>query len=201
MDDQNDAEKIRRTLRSLLTEYPLCFGYWKRWAAHEKRIAEEATTQAGGTTSDVTTAGYQRSMEVLEQGLRHTSSSIRLWQQFVDEVATGPMPADHIRGYTHTHTHTHTHDIYGIHKMIPCIAACHVWNGCNDHYLFVSVSSVVHSLFIHYLQFNHSLASLLPSKLSFLCPFVFIHYYSFTTHARTDGPTPQQASYSFGKWY
>jgi hypothetical protein len=44
-------------------------------------------------------------MEVLEQGLRHTSSSIRLWQQFVDEVAAGPMPADHIRGYVLYHFH------------------------------------------------------------------------------------------------
>jgi hypothetical protein len=32
---QQDIERLRVVFEGLLTEYPLCFGYWSKWAAHE----------------------------------------------------------------------------------------------------------------------------------------------------------------------
>jgi len=65
----NDLEKIRKVLRFLLSEYPLCFGYWKRLAGHEKK---------NGNIKECT--------DVMEQGVIAVPQSHRLWTYYCNEI-------------------------------------------------------------------------------------------------------------------
>lgn len=65
----DDLTKVRRSLLGLLKEYPLCFGYWKRLAGHEKRHKN-----------------LQEAEEILEKGVAATPRSHQLWTYYCQEM-------------------------------------------------------------------------------------------------------------------
>jgi len=64
-------EEIRKALSALLDEYPLCFGYWKRWAGHEQRVNQQ-----------------DKCFQVLESGVKATPLSYRLWLHYCELIAS-----------------------------------------------------------------------------------------------------------------
>ncbi len=62
---QADITKIRQTYDAFLTEYPLCFGYWKKYADAEQRHAS-----------------VEAAVHVFERGVAAVPYSADLWGQF-----------------------------------------------------------------------------------------------------------------------
>jgi len=69
VEQKDDLVKIRRTLRGLLKEFPLCFGYWKRLASHEKRYGD-----------------IELSFLVLEEGVKAVPFAHQLWRHYGMEL-------------------------------------------------------------------------------------------------------------------
>lgn len=76
----DDLPKIRRSLSSLLTEYPLCFGYWKRLSSHERRHGDP-----------------EQATKVLEQGVAATPRSHQLWTYYCQEMRANSTDAAETR--------------------------------------------------------------------------------------------------------
>lgn len=68
VEKMDDLSKIRRSLEALLTEFPLCFGYWKRLSSHEKRHLH-----------------LEKAEKVLEDGVQATPRSHQLWTYYCQE--------------------------------------------------------------------------------------------------------------------
>lgn len=43
---QDNLAHMRLAYRGLLTEYPLCYGHWQKWAEHERRHQQPAAAAA-----------------------------------------------------------------------------------------------------------------------------------------------------------
>jgi len=80
VESSDDLPKVRRSLSSLLSEYPLCFGYWKRLSSHEKRH---------GNTEEA--------MKILEAGVAATPRSHQLWTYYCQETRSAATDADSTR--------------------------------------------------------------------------------------------------------
>lgn len=107
-----DPEELQRTVlslrsafRGLLLEFPLCFGYWKRWADFEAKVGAASTP--GGS-------GWSWGVSVFEQGLSTTSlpnlvtgtaqtvlfgvpHSVDLWIFYVSFLISHQAPVEQIR--------------------------------------------------------------------------------------------------------
>lgn len=75
---QNDLSSIRAALSGLVNEFPLCFGYWQRWANHEKTLGN-STEQA-----------LQQSKQVIEKALNATPHSHEIWTFAATEYLNSP---------------------------------------------------------------------------------------------------------------
>jgi pre-mRNA-processing factor 39 len=63
---QGDIEKIRHVYDTFLAEFPLCFGYWKKYADHELHH---------GNVSKV--------FEVYERAVQAVTHSVDIWVAYV----------------------------------------------------------------------------------------------------------------------
>jgi hypothetical protein len=68
---QNDIEKIRKVYDDFLAEFPLCFGYWKKYAEHEQRHGD-----------------FQRATDVYERGVAAVWYDCHMWMHFASSVAS-----------------------------------------------------------------------------------------------------------------
>ncbi|AQL08879.1 Tetratricopeptide repeat (TPR)-like superfamily protein [Zea mays] len=62
---ENDILKIRKVYDSFLTEFPLCFGYWKKYADHEARLD-----------------GVNKVIEVYERAVLAVTYSVDIWYNY-----------------------------------------------------------------------------------------------------------------------
>ena len=67
---RTSPDALRQALSELLTEWPLCFGYWKRLADHELAHSGEA-----------------RAREVYEQAVGLCTHSVELWSLYAAHAA------------------------------------------------------------------------------------------------------------------
>lgn len=78
---QADITKIRQTYDAFLTEYPLCFGYWKKYADAEQRHSS-----------------VEAAVQVFERGVAAVPDSADLWGQYaVSKQKSGFSPGAVIR--------------------------------------------------------------------------------------------------------
>ena len=78
---QGDITKLREVYDSFLTEFPLCYGYWKKYADAELRGG--APEQAGA---------------VLERGVAAVPYSVDLWGHFATFKQNQQAAPDDVRG-------------------------------------------------------------------------------------------------------
>lgn len=62
---QNDISKIRKVYDAFLAEFPLCYGYWKKYADHEARF----------TSND-------KVVEVYERAVLGVTYSVDIWLHY-----------------------------------------------------------------------------------------------------------------------
>lgn len=62
---QNDTERIFSVYDAFLSEFPLCYGYWKKYADHRARL---------GTIDKV--------VEVYERAVQSATYSVGLWVNY-----------------------------------------------------------------------------------------------------------------------
>ena len=73
---QKQPAAIRSAIRSLLEQFPLCFGYWQRLAKMELTASDAASPAAAQSSA----------FAVLEEGLRAVPHSHELWTFYVQEM-------------------------------------------------------------------------------------------------------------------
>jgi hypothetical protein len=78
------VEAVRRSYSLFLAQYPLCYGYWKRWAMSEYNSGLKASAAGGG--SGALEAGLSASLGVWEQGCRVASHCMDHWLNYADFV-------------------------------------------------------------------------------------------------------------------
>ena len=59
---QNNILKIRKVYDAFLAEFPLCYGYWKKYADHEARIGS-----------------VEKVVEVYERAVQGVTYSVDIW--------------------------------------------------------------------------------------------------------------------------
>jgi pre-mRNA-processing factor 39 len=62
---QSNILKIRKVYDSFLAEFPLCFGYWKKYADHEARLD-----------------GTGKVVEVYERAVLAVTYSVEIWYNY-----------------------------------------------------------------------------------------------------------------------
>jgi len=62
---QNNIIKIRKVYDAFLAEFPLCFGYWKKYADHEGRLD-----------------GVNKVVEVYERAVSAVTYSVDMWLHY-----------------------------------------------------------------------------------------------------------------------
>ena len=77
----SSVEKIRAVYDAFLAEFPLCYGYWKKYADAETRLAGGAKTG-----------------EVYERGVAAVPYSVDLWTHYCAHAVGARADADHVRG-------------------------------------------------------------------------------------------------------
>lgn len=59
-------DKVRQVMDAFLAKYPLCYGYWQKYANSESSLGTPASAEA-----------------VLERGVTASPSSLELWNHFI----------------------------------------------------------------------------------------------------------------------
>ena len=62
---QDDIEAISRAYESFLSEYPLCYGFWKKYANHKARLSS-----------------VDRVVDVYEEAVKVAPYSVDLWADY-----------------------------------------------------------------------------------------------------------------------
>lgn len=62
---QDDIEKISSVYDSFLSEFPLCHGYWRRYADHKTRLCS-----------------VDKAVEVFERAVQAATYSVPLWVDY-----------------------------------------------------------------------------------------------------------------------
>ena len=78
----DDLEKLRTVFEEFLKLYPLCYGYWKKYADAEHRHGD-----------------MQRASNVFERGVAATPYSCDLWCHFATYKKTSGASAEDVRRY------------------------------------------------------------------------------------------------------
>ncbi len=78
---QGDIAQLRAVYDGFLAEYPLCYGYWKKYADAEQRHSSPEASAA-----------------VFERGVAAISSSVDLWGHYAACRQAAGASADEVRG-------------------------------------------------------------------------------------------------------
>ena len=77
---QDDVQHIRSAYDAFLAEFPLCYGYWKRYAEAERRHGSNEAAAA-----------------VLERGVAATPYSTELWVAYANLLLAADAETDAVR--------------------------------------------------------------------------------------------------------
>ncbi|CAI5730427.1 unnamed protein product [Hyaloperonospora brassicae] len=84
---QSEAETSRETVESMydrfLTEFPLCFGYWNKFALYEHGLCSKIT-EDGVTTVATPEEAKQKAREVYERGVVAVRYSVDMWMKYCE---------------------------------------------------------------------------------------------------------------------
>lgn len=118
---QGDIQHLRAAYDAFLARFPLCYGYWKKYAEAERRhgssatgggssgneaaagdaAATTATAAADGgvdnTTSSGSVAGLQAAEAVYQRGVAAVPHSAELWVAYAAMLQSSDAPTDAVR--------------------------------------------------------------------------------------------------------
>ncbi|KRZ32489.1 Pre-mRNA-processing factor 39 [Trichinella pseudospiralis] len=77
---KNDIEAVRLSFDTFLARYPLCFGYWKKYACLELKNHNE-----------------EKCIEVYERGVSVIPLSVNLWMSYIDFLKRYEQSDEHLR--------------------------------------------------------------------------------------------------------
>eukprot|EP00300_Choanocystis_sp_HF-7_P016415 c19402_g1_i3.p1 GENE.c19402_g1_i3~~c19402_g1_i3.p1 ORF type:complete len:387 (+),score=71.29 c19402_g1_i3:47-1207(+) len=80
VEQKQDIFKIREVYDAFLTEFPLCFGYWKKYAIHEQHNGD-----------------FQKGKEVFERGIASAGRDCNMWAQYASNMVTKSEDPEHVR--------------------------------------------------------------------------------------------------------
>lgn len=102
---QNDLQQLRAAYDAFLAQYPLCYGYWKKYAEAERRQGSSsgeadgagsgaaATAAAGGSSA----AAQQAAAAVYQRGVAAVPHSTELWVAYAALLQASDAPTDTVR--------------------------------------------------------------------------------------------------------
>lgn len=74
---------VENTYDRFLTEFPLCFGYWNKYAQYEYRLASRTREDGLGTVATIDEA-IQKAREVYERGVTAVRYSVDMWMKYCE---------------------------------------------------------------------------------------------------------------------
>jgi pre-mRNA-processing factor 39 len=74
--------KIRKVYDAFLGEFPLCYGYWKKYADHKARLG-----------------GKEKIVEVYEQAVKAVTDSVDIWMHYTSYAMESFEDPEEIRRY------------------------------------------------------------------------------------------------------
>jgi len=89
---QDDLQHIRAAYEAFLVQYPLCYGYWKKYAEAERRHSSSDADAAGsaGSSSSPAVAVYQRAVAAVPH-------STELWVAYASLLQASDTSIDAVR--------------------------------------------------------------------------------------------------------
>ncbi|KAL7686615.1 putative tetratricopeptide-like helical domain superfamily [Plasmopara halstedii] len=76
-------ELVEDTYDRFLAEFPLCFGYWNKYAQYEYRLASRTREDGLGTVVTIE-EGKQKAREVYERGVAAVKYSVDMWMKYCE---------------------------------------------------------------------------------------------------------------------
>lgn len=92
--EQEVISKIEKAYDAFLAEFPLCYGYWKKYADHE-----------------VTLGTPEKVVDVYERAVRAVTYSVDMWTNYCTYAMEKSEDPDYIRGYVRSFQRT-THLVF-----------------------------------------------------------------------------------------
>ncbi|ETM36336.1 hypothetical protein, variant 1 [Phytophthora nicotianae] len=90
-------ETVETTYDRFLAEFPLCFGYWNKYAQYEYRLGSRTREDGLGTVATLGEA-KQKACEVYEQGVVAVRYSVDMWMKYCEFlIHTLHSPVDETR--------------------------------------------------------------------------------------------------------
>ena len=93
---QDAIQHIRAAYDAFLAEYPLCYGYWKKYAEAERRHGSSEADAAGGSGSS-SAAGVAAATAVYQRGVAAVPHSAELWVAYAAMLQSSDAPTDDVR--------------------------------------------------------------------------------------------------------
>ncbi|KAG6976087.1 hypothetical protein JG688_00001713 [Phytophthora aleatoria] len=90
-------EAVETTYDRFLAEFPLCFGYWNKYAQYEHRLSSRTREDGLGTVATLAEA-KQKACEVYERGVVAVRYSVDMWMKYCEFlIHTLHSPVDETR--------------------------------------------------------------------------------------------------------
>ncbi|POM79976.1 Pre-mRNA-processing factor 39, partial [Phytophthora palmivora] len=80
---ETSRETVEATYDRFLTEFPLCFGYWNKYAQYEYGLRNKTTEDGVGTVATLDEA-KRKAREVYERGVVAVRHSVDMWMKYCE---------------------------------------------------------------------------------------------------------------------
>lgn len=101
---QNDLQQMRAAYDAFLAQYPLCYGYWKKYAEAERRQGSSSGDADGAGSGAAATAAagsraaaQQAAAAVYQRGVAAVPHSTELWVAYAALLQASDAPTDTVR--------------------------------------------------------------------------------------------------------
>ncbi|RLN20852.1 hypothetical protein BBJ28_00001005 [Nothophytophthora sp. Chile5] len=90
---------VEATYERFLVEFPLCFGYWNKYAQYEYSLGSKLTADGSGTIAEPE-AAQKKAREVYERGVQAVRHSVDMWMKYCEFlIHTLQSPVEETRAY------------------------------------------------------------------------------------------------------
>jgi pre-mRNA-processing factor 39 len=96
MSPQDDIQHIRAAYDAFLERYPLCYGYWKKYAAAEQRHGSSGDTDAAAAAGG-SSGGVAAAAAVYQRGVAAVPHSPELWVAYASLLQGSDAATDDVR--------------------------------------------------------------------------------------------------------
>lgn len=96
---QDDLQQLRTAYDAFLAQYPLCYGYWKKYAEAELRhgSSTEADAAAGAAAAAGSSGGREAAAAVYRRAVAAVPHSTELWVAYAALMQSSDAPTDTVR--------------------------------------------------------------------------------------------------------